>query len=332
MSMVMGLIYIINSVIIECTDMITFNGNQLAQTREEQLKEKISSVFGNQKLIIAAVLFTEDAGSQLYTRLKAEAARRVGIEYHSYEFSLSDSTETIQTKINELNNNPDINGIIIQKPWRKTWVNSQTEDIQQSFVISDNPRNAERKEFSLWWNMLTASISETKDVDGLHPKTIDQIKEGTWVENKKVLPATCQAVLTILEEAETRLKDQNFSKGKHLVLGKSDLLGIPLFYELKRQGKDVEILASRELSERMSSGQKLLDAAVVVSATGRKDLVTGDMVSDNVVVVDVGEPRADVEFASVSQKASFITPVPGGVGPMTVISLLENCVQLATFQ
>ena len=321
--------------------MILFNGNQLAQTREKQLKEKISSDFIGQKIAIAAILFTEDAGSQLYTRLKAEAATRVGIEYFSYEFSLSDSITTIRTKIEELNNNSDITGIIIQKPWRKTWVTAQSEESTAAINKSENPKKTERKQFSIWWNSLTSTISEVKDVDGLHPNTIEQIKDGTWVENNKVLPATCQAVLTILEEAESELvtqqevgvgqskKDQNFTKGKYLVLGKSDLLGIPLFYELKRQEKDVEILASKELEERMSSGQKLLDASVIASATGSKDLVTGSMVSENVVVVDVGEPRADVEFESVSKKASFITPVPGGVGPMTVISLLENCIKLA---
>jgi len=307
--------------------MIIFNGNQLAQNREEQLKQRVVSDFTGQKLVIAAVLFKEDAGSRLYTKLKAEAAARVGIGYHSYEFSLSDSIKTIQTKIEELNNNPDITGIIIQKPWRKTWVTAQ--NTQEGI-----DKNTQREQFAVWWNSLTATISQKKDVDGLHPQTIENIKEGIWQEKGNVLPATCQAVLTILEEAELQLKNktnnQNFTKDKYLILGKSDLLGIPLFYELQRQEKNVTMLASEELQERMLSGQKLLDGTVVVSATGRKNLVTGDMVSQNVVVIDVGEPRGDIEVASVAQKASFITPVPGGVGPMTVISLLENCMQLAS--
>jgi methylenetetrahydrofolate dehydrogenase (NADP+)/methenyltetrahydrofolate cyclohydrolase len=316
--------------------MIIFNGKKLASFREAQLKQKIASDFSDKALIIAAVFFTQDAGSSLYTNLKSEAASRVGVDYQSHEFSLSDSIITIQNKIEELNSNPNITGIIIQKPWRKTWLQVQTEATKASFNQDENPKNAERIEFTSWWNKLTDTISESKDVDGLHPNTIAQIKAGTWKDHEKVLPATCQAVLTILDTASQQLSNEydlettkKIFDGKYIIIGKSDLLGIPLFYELKRQGKDVEILASAELNKRMQSGQKLLDATVVVSATGTKGLVTGDMVSDNVIIVDVGEPKADVNFDSVSKKAAFITPVPGGVGPMTVVSLLENCVKLA---
>lgn len=339
--------------------MTIFNGNKLAKTREDKLKQLVSTNFTNNKLTIAAILFKEDAGSRLYTKLKSEAASRVGIEYHSHEFSLSDLIKTIQTRIDELNSNPNVTGIIIQKPWRKTWLQAQSKEIKESFNKAENPKKAERIEFSLWWSALTNTISEKKDVDGLHPNTIAQIKEGTWKENGKVLPATCQAVLTILEEAEklnssnfkedqlseinldrvdskinlnliSDIKIDSFNKEKYIVLGKSDLLGIPLFYELKRQNKNVEIIASKELNERMKSGQKLLDASVVVSATGRKGLITGDMVKDNVIIVDVGEPKPDVDFESVSKKAAFITPVPGGVGPMTVAMLLKNTVTAAS--
>ena len=110
------------------------------------------------------------------------------------------------------------------------------------------------------------------------------------------------------------------------------MLGIPLFYELLNQNKTVELIASKQLQERMQSGQKLLDAAVVITATGISGLITADMIAQGSVVIDVGEPKPDVDFAAVSQKTAFITPVPGGVGPLTVISLLENCVELAIQQ
>ena len=284
---------------------------------------------------IAAVLFAEDSGSRIYTQLKSEAAARVGIKYEVHEFSLADSdlreesenlpNEKIIAKIKELNVDQSVTGIIIQKPWRKTWIKARN-------TVSELSESQQKDEYNYWWNGLTSQISENKDVDGLHPNTIKFIQNGNFPENGKVLPATCRAVLTILARAgeleKTENKSQLSKEEKIIILGKSDLLGIPLYYELLRQGKNVELIASLELKERMSSGKKLFDATVIVSATGIKNLITGDMISSGITIIDVGEPRPDVEFNSVSSKASFITPVPGGVGPMTVISLLENCVSL----
>lgn len=315
--------------------MMLFNGITVAKDKELQLKQRIERDFSNQKLVIAAILFKEDVGSQLYTRLKREAAERVGISYQVHEFSLSDSVQVIQDKLKELNQDSNITGIIIQKPWRTTWVKAQGSGFLQEASLQSEVKSFHRERFALWWNSLTTHISESKDVDGLHPNTIRKIQAGTWLAEGRVLPATCQAVLTILDEAKTQLVSelpneiQTIFEGTYIILGKSDLLGVPLYYELLRQKKDVELLASTELSQRMQSGQKLLDATVIISATGRRSLITGDMVSENVVVIDVGEPKPDVEFESVAPKAALITPVPGGVGPLTVISLLENCVRLA---
>lgn len=306
--------------------MYIFDGIKLAEQRELLLKERASS-----KLKIAAILFKEDSGSKIYTRLKSEAASRVGIEYEVYEFSLSDSliqgnnfvNEKVLTKINELNNDSNITGIIVQKPWRKTWINSLKASFNEVGTLSSFEE--QKISYNNWWKSLTSKISEKKDVDGLHPNTIEQIKAGTWMEHKKVLPATCRAVLTIMSRAGEL---ENFSDEKIIIIGKTDLLGIPLYHELRRQGKNVEILDSNGLKARLESGQKLLDANVLVSATGIKNLITGDLLSNGVTVIDVGEPKPDVEISSVSNKAIFITPVPGGVGPMTVISLLENCADL----
>jgi len=92
----------------------------------------------------------------------------------------------------------------------------------------------------------------------------------------------------------------------------------------------VENMGRRDLSERVLSGQNLLDFDIIISATGVKNLITAEMVKNGVVIVDVGEPRGDIDFESVKNKASFITPVPGGVGPMTVICLMENCLDLVS--
>lgn len=295
--------------------MIIFDGYALAQKREEQVKLRVQQLTQKGvKLKIAAVLFTEDQGSQLYTGLKREAAERVGIDYQVHEFSLSDNAEQVVKVVKKLNLDTAVTGIIIQKPWRQTWqtakrVEGEPKDIQQAFAS--------------WWRFLTSSIDIKKDVDGLHPQTLESIKGGTWQKKGRVLPATAKAVLEILKESGLSLKNK-----KIIILGKSDIVGQPLFYELKNQGLNVEMIGSKEFASRVKKDQGLLDADVVVSATGREKLIVGSMVKDGVVVIDVGEPRPDVDFATVSQKTSFITPVPGGVGPMTVVCLLENCLNL----
>lgn len=327
--------------------MQVFDGNLLAKQREALLKEKIVDAGFAGKLKIAAVLFVEDVGSRVYTRLKKEAAERVGIAYETHQFSLKDDLREVIAQIQELSEDESVTGIIIQKPWRRTWQKNQPNP---ELSPSD-----QRQKYAQWWGRLAREISQQKDVDGLHPVTIAQIKSATWQENNKVLPATCRAVLTILDRAGEL---ENFSDKKTIIIGKSDLLGIPLYFELLRRNseanclpnemgqgepegavcipdpnkkpREVVMIASKELEERMKSGQKLLDATILISATGRNNLVTGEMVSTGLVAIDVGEPKPDIDFQSVAPKSIFITPVPGGVGPLTVVSLLENCFDLAS--
>jgi methylenetetrahydrofolate dehydrogenase (NADP+)/methenyltetrahydrofolate cyclohydrolase len=132
-----------------------------------------------------------------------------------------------------------------------------------------------------------------------------------------------------MELAATVVEDS--ATGKVLIVGKSDLLGIPLYGVLKSQGREVELLKRKDLEERVALGQWLIDGAVVVSATGVQGLIGSEMVRDGVVLIDVGEPKADVNFNAIAAKAAFLTPVPGGVGPMTVVCLLENAVKLCKF-
>lgn len=307
--------------------MNVFDGNTLAQKKEIQLKKEVSVLLSQgKKLKIAAILFTEDHGSQIYTQLKKEAAERVGIGYEVFSFSLLDSPEKIQKKLSELNQESGVTGIIIQKPWRQTWLDAKKS---REEVVA-------KSDFDKWWLFLVSKINEKKDVDGLHPSTLEAIKNGDWRERGRVMPATAKAVLEILQQAflPERANEEEWKfwskivRQKIIIIGKSDLLGKPLFYELTNKGCEVEMIGSKELKERMEHGEKLLNSDVVISATGRNKLVTGEMIRDGVIVIDVGEPKPDIDFESVSQKASFITPVPGGVGPMTVVSLLGNCVEL----
>ncbi len=292
--------------------MILFDGYQSASQRETVLAKRVSELKDQGNFLrIAAILFTEDAGSQLYTRLKQEAATRVGIEYQAYPFSMKMDPELLFPQLEKLSEDFSITGIIIQKPLRSKWME----------VTGKTP-----EEFQAWWSTLVSHIDLDKDVDGLHPDTLEAVRVGTWREEGKAMPATAQAVLEILKIAKESVELD--LESKYIILGKSDILGKPLFYELQNQGKQVEMIGTKELKERITSGQNLFDADVIITATGRPALVTGELVKDGCVVIDVGEPKSDVEQDTVREKAAFLTPVPGGVGPMTVICLLENAVKL----
>jgi methylenetetrahydrofolate dehydrogenase (NADP+)/methenyltetrahydrofolate cyclohydrolase len=292
--------------------MIIFDGNQFAAEKELVLKDRVAEL--HQKGVsvkIVAILFIEDAGSQLYTGLKQQAAERVGISYQIEKFSMNDAVENVTKKLQQLNADSTVTGIIIQKPWRVRWEEVTGQDVSA---------------FKTWWHSLVSQIFEKKDVDGLHPNTLAAIEKGTWQAEGRVLPATVRAVLEILRSSG-QLTDQK----KMMILGKSDILGLPLFYELKNQGFSVENGGSAELRARIKEGRALQDIDILVSSTGRQHLITGDLLKENVTIIDVGEPKPDVDFASLHEKAHFITPVPGGVGPVTVVSLLENSIQLVSF-
>lgn len=299
------------------------DGHQLAEQHRAILKPQAQALIERGIVpTIAAILFAEDTGSVLYTTLKREMAEGLGLQYRVFEYSLKDEVEPIATKIRELGQDPAITGIIVQKPWRGLWITTRAL-----------PEAEGKTQFSVWWEQLITAIEPAKDVDGLHPTTLAAIADGTWQEKGKVLPATCKAVVTLLAAA---LNTQNvFEHLRHhalktIILGKSDLLGQPLFALLKSENCSIEMLGSSELNKRIEQGISLTDADVVVSATGRRNLVTGAMIKTGAVVIDVGEPRGDVESSSVSGKASVLTPVPGGVGPMTVVSLMENALRLAS--
>lgn len=300
--------------------MIIFDGNAQAALKESKLKTSAAVI--QQPVGIAAVLFSEDSGSRLYTSLKHDAAHRVGMTYRVKTFSIADPIDKVRAAIQELNEDSTVTGIIIQKPTKRVWATHQPKESQLSF--------------NSWWQSLVSMIELTKDVDGLHPQTLAAVAQGEWRESGAVLPATCQAVLEIIELAlvavvETEsLSTTAISAQKVLIIGKSDLLGNPLYHVLRHLGADVELLTRKDFQERCNDGRKLHDADIVVSATGQKHLVTGDLLRKNCIVIDVGEPQPDVDRASVADTASFLTPVPGGVGPMTVVSLLENAITLVS--
>jgi methylenetetrahydrofolate dehydrogenase (NADP+)/methenyltetrahydrofolate cyclohydrolase len=294
-----------------------FDGITTAAAKEEALKARVDSLRGQGiHLKIGSLVYAEDAGSVLYTRLKKEAAERVGIEYVVATTSLREPTSKAIETLHAYNQDASITGIIIQKPWRALW--------QQATLVDGAPSDV-RQAFDTWWQYQTSQIELAKDVDGLHPQTLAAIKANTWHQEGSVMPATAQAVWEIIQLSD-RLADE--PRPRIAIIGKSDIVGKPLAYECANQGYETQLFGSLELRQRVASGKALLDFDIVVSATGVRHLITGTMIKPGAVVIDVGEPKPDVDTASLEGIASFVTPVPGGVGPMTVACLLDNAVRL----
>jgi methylenetetrahydrofolate dehydrogenase (NADP+)/methenyltetrahydrofolate cyclohydrolase len=292
-----------------------FDGNALARTKKQALKKRVAVLLAQGiQPRIAAILYTGDAGSELYTDIKQKMAQELGIEYQKHSFSLRDGIEPTLALLKELNADPTVSGIIIQKPTRKSWAHENH--------LEGKPKDI-KKAYDLWWRLQTTQIAEEKDVDGLHPSILTLISEGKLEESKRVLPATARAVLEIFKAEKMTLENTKIA-----ILGKSDLLGLPLYFHFLSKNYDVHNLGRSDVDDRTKKELYLQDFDVVITATGVKSLVTKEMVKDGVVVIDVGEPKGDVDFDEVKHKASFITPVPGGVGPMTVVCLMENCIDL----
>ncbi|HCC84090.1 MAG TPA: hypothetical protein DEP87_00160 [Candidatus Pacebacteria bacterium] len=288
------------------------DGYALAAAREPGLAiraRQLTAARGNQPPTIAAILFVEDAGSVLYTRLKREAATRLGIGYQVFEFPISTPVAEVQAKILELNQNPEITGVMIQKPYRG---------------------QRDPGEYQIWWHNLISTIDPAKDVDGLTPTTLNLVKANRWQQAGVVLPATCRAVLILLKHY-TRIFDltpERRAELKVAVIGRSELLGLPLAAELKNQKCDVILLGKKDLNQLIEQKIFLKNFDLVITATGQVAFLKGEWLKPESLVVDVGEPRGDVEWKSAGQVASLITPVPGGVGPLTVSSLMENSLDL----
>lgn len=323
-----------------------FNGEQLAKQKALKLKTKVAA-YREQGIYpkIAAIFFHEDAASALYTSLKKATAENLGIAYQAKAFSFTTPVVEIQKYLESLNTDPSITGIIIQKPWTKKWLEAVPNG-----------------DFKIWWSSLVSNIATkkshdvNKDVDGLSPDTLSSIKRGTWMQEQMVLPATARAVLSILKDYRANVDpDFSYLTEKVLIIGQSDLLGRPLFWHMQnlmQKGAtvpqnfgeacqlsvleaqasskkcEVKLVGKQGLKELIEQKKSLSDFRVIISATGQKNLINGDLIASHSILIDVGEPQGDIDLSSCLNKADFITPVPNGVGPMTVISLMANALDL----
>lgn len=268
------------------------NGKKIAEKILQNLSEKIKRA--SFKPGLAAVLIGEDPASQLYTELKGEACEQVGIHYERHLFPQAANQAEVIKKIKELNNRKDIYGIIVQLPLPKQFSESE--------VIS--------------------AIAPGKDADGFHPDNIRKFQQGQPV----VISPLLQTIEMFLKQT-----DQPLAGKTGVVLGNSDLFVQNVEVILNR----LKLKSQHFHTLNHKSIECLKQSGVIIIALGRAECLKGEMVMPGSIIIDVGITKTDgktigdVDKKSVAGRAGYLTPVPGGVGPMTVAYLLENTYQLA---
>ncbi|QYZ79679.1 bifunctional methylenetetrahydrofolate dehydrogenase/methenyltetrahydrofolate cyclohydrolase FolD [Methanofollis formosanus] len=269
------------------------NGKTLSEKRLNLLKEEIEESGIHPSL--ATVLVGEDPASQMYVRMKHKACEKVGITSVRAELPAEATTAEVLATVQKLNDDPDVSGILVQLPL--------PPQVDTQAVID--------------------AVSPEKDVDGFHPVSIGRLYSG----HPELVPCTPQGIMTMLAEYGIEIAGKNA-----VVVGRSVDVGRPMAALLLNADATVTICHSRtrDLTRIMQQ------ADILVSGIGKARFVTGEMVKEGAVVIDVGINHdengklcGDVDFDSVVGKASAITPVPGGVGPMTIATLMENTLKAA---
>lgn len=273
------------------------DGKKISQQILQDIAERVQQRINNQlrRPCLAVVLVGEDPASAVYVRNKKRACETTGFESRSYELPAQTSEEELLALIDEMNADRDINGILIQLPLPKH-INSQ---------------------------LVLERIVPHKDVDGFHPYNIGRLV----VKMPLMRPCTPKGVMTLLDAYGI-----NVIGKKAVIVGASNIVGRPQALELLLARATVTIChsATQNLAEEVAA------ADIVVVGVGKPNFVKGEWIKPGAVVIDVGINRlengqlcGDVEFAVACERAAMITPVPGGVGPMTIATLMENTLQAA---
>lgn len=254
---------------------------------------------------LAAVLVGTDGASETYVASKIKSCAEVGFESSLVRYDVNVSEEELLNKIEELNNNPDIDGILVQTPLPK----------------------------HISVHKVTDRIAPAKDVDGFHPENIGRMNKGL----PAYLSATPYGILMLLKHYHIP------TAGKHcVVIGRSNIVGSPMSILLSQNHEPGNCTVTVCHSKTIDLQKHTLQADIIIAALGKPMFLTADMVKEGAVVIDVGITRipddtkksgfrlsGDVKFDEVAPKCSYITPVPGGVGPMTIIGLLRNTLRSA---
>lgn len=272
------------------------DGKALSLKLKEQMKQRIAQLKQqgiNPKLVV--VLVGDSSASQVYVRNKHKSCGEVGIESEVITMPEQTTQQELLEVVERLNQDETVDGILVQLPLPK--------QIDEKTVLR--------------------SILPEKDVDGFHPVNVGLLSIG----DECFAPATPSGIIAMFQEYGIDIAGKNC-----VVIGRSNIVGKPMAALLLKNNATVTICHSK--TEDLASYTRRAD--VVIVATGRRHTLTAEMVKEGAVVVDVGMNRneqgklcGDVDYEEVKEKASFITPVPGGVGPMTITELLENTIQAA---
>lgn len=276
--------------------MIKLDGKKVASALDEQMTKRVADL--KEKGItpgIAVVLVGDNSASAVYVRNKQRRAEKLGMNSELIHFKADVSEEELLTKIDELNADPEIDGFLVQLPL--------PEHIDEDRVIN--------------------AIDPKKDVDGFAPDNVGHL----WIGEPQTKPATAAGILMMLDYYDVDLDGKNV-----VIIGRSNIVGKPVAAMMLAKNATVTVAHSH--TKNLKELAKTADVLVV--AIGRAKFVTKDYVKDGAVVVDVGMDRdengklcGDVDFNDVEGTASMMTPVPGGVGPMTITALMDQVIELA---
>ena len=269
------------------------DGKKLSGELIEEIKKEVLNLKKDGKLIgLSVILIGEYPPSLIYVKNKEKRAKEAGINSEIIKYSADITENEVLSKIKELNKNREVSGILVQLPL--------PNHINKEKIIN--------------------AIDPLKDVDGFHPINVGNLASG----NSSIVPCTPLGCLHLIKSVETNLS------GKHaVILGRSNLNGKPMAQLLLKENCTVTIAHSKTLD--LKSECKKAD--ILVAAVGAKELVKGDWIKKGAIVIDVGINKindkivGDVEFNATKELAKAITPVPGGVGPMTIACLLKNTLE-----
>lgn len=270
------------------------DGKKISGEIKEELREKAAQLKSRGiEGCLAVIQVGDDPASSVYVRNKKKACEYIGIRSKSYELPESTTQEELLKLIGDLNVDDSVNGILVQLP--------VPGHIEEKTIIN--------------------AISPKKDVDGFHPESVGSLTIG----QKGFVSCTPAGIIELLKRSDVDMDGKNC-----VVVGRSNIVGKPMALLMLRENATVTVAHSHTKNLK----EICQNADILIVAIGKKEFITGDYVKEGAVVIDVGIHRdennklsGDVKYEEAAQKASKITPVPGGVGPMTIAMLMHNCVE-----
>jgi methylenetetrahydrofolate dehydrogenase (NADP+)/methenyltetrahydrofolate cyclohydrolase len=282
--------------------MILIDGKKISDEVKAEIAEEVKAIVskGGKKPHLAAILVGHDGGSETYVANKVKSCEQVGFESTLIRYEDNVTEAELLSKIKELNNNPEIDGFIVQLPLPK--------HVKEEKIIE--------------------AIDPKKDVDGFHPINLGR----TVIGMPAYISATPNGIMELLKRYKIETSGKNC-----VVIGRSNIVGRPMSILLSQKGNPGDCTVTVCHSRTKNIKDYTLQADIIIAALGMPELLKADMVKEGAVIIDVGTTRVkndtaksgfkltgDVKFDEVAPKCSYITPVPGGVGPMTIVSLLKN--------